>query len=66
MNLLTKKRKALGFSQAKLARLAEINQTTLCKLENGKETLYPAWGERIARALDWKGDPSELMEEVDA
>lgn len=61
---LKMERMAQGLSQAKLARLADINQTCLCRLEKGHLPMYPAWEERIVDALGYTGDASELMEEV--
>lgn len=57
-------RKEQGFSQAKLARLAEVNATSMSRIERGKEPAYPRRGKRIADALGWAGDPMELFEEV--
>ena len=61
---LTQERERLGMSQAKLARLAEINASSLSRIEGGKELAYPHRGKRIADALGWTGDPMELFEEV--
>lgn len=57
-------RKEQGISQAKLARLAEVNATSMSRIERGKEPAYPRRGKRIADALGWAGDPMELFEEV--
>lgn len=57
-------RQKLGMSQAKLARVADVNQSCMSRIENGKEEAYPHRGKRIADALGWKGDPSALFEEV--
>lgn len=64
MLILAEVRKRKGVSQAKLARLAGVNQTSLSRIENGREPAYPRRGKRIADALGWEGDPSELFEEV--
>lgn len=56
--------KARGLSQAKLARLAEVNATSLSRIVRGVEPAFPKRGRRIAEALGWTGDPSELFEEV--
>lgn len=53
-----------GMSQAKLAHMADINQTSLSRLMLGKEHVYPKWAERIAEAIGWEGNPDELFEEV--
>ena len=59
-------RQKLGMSQAKLARAADVNQSCLARIENGKEPPYPHRGKRIADALGWDGDPMDLFEEVGA
>ncbi len=64
MLILAEVRKRKGVSQAKLARLAGVNQTSLSRIENGKEPAYSKRGKRIADALGWEGDPAELFEEV--
>lgn len=53
-----------GLSQSALARKAGVNQTSLCRIEKGKEPPYPLRAQRIADALGWSGDPSELFEDV--
>ena len=53
-----------GWSQAKAARLAEVNSTSLSRIIRGVEPPYPRRGQRIADALGWKGDWTELFEEV--
>ena len=65
MLLVEKERKRLGLSQSKLARLADVNASSMCRIERGKEQAYPHRGERIAKALGWKGDAAELFEEVE-
>lgn len=57
-------RKERGMSQAALARAAEINQSSMSRIENGIEPAYTRRGQRIAAVLGWKGDPAELFEEV--
>ncbi len=64
MLVFTEVRKSKGISQAKLARLAGVNQTSISRIERGKEPPYPNRGKRIADALGWEGDPSELFKEV--
>lgn len=65
MKRVTVERQKLGMSQAKLARLAEVNQSCMSRIENGKEEAYPNRGKRIADALGWKDDPEKLFEEVE-
>jgi len=62
---VTRERKAQGLSQSALARLAGINQTSMNKIERGKEPYYPNRGQRIADALGWEGPLEELFAEVE-
>ena len=54
-----------NLSQAKLARLADVNQVSMSRIVNGKEPAFPNRGKRIADAIGWEGDPAELFEEVE-
>ena len=54
-----------GLSQSRAARLADVNQTSLSRIVNGKEPPYSGRGQRIADARGWTGDWTELFEEVD-
>lgn len=65
MKRIVLERKSRGLSQAKLARLADVNQSCMSRIENGKEDAYPHRGKRIADALGWQGDPAALFEEVE-
>lgn len=64
MKRIVLERQKRGMSQAKLARAADVNQSCMSRIENGKEPPYPHRGKRIAAALGWDGDPAELFEEV--
>lgn len=64
MLLVEKERRNRGISQAKLARLADVNQSSMSRIEHGNEPAYPHRGKRIADALGWTGDPAALFEEV--
>lgn len=64
MMKLTQERLSIGMSQAALARKAGINQTSLSRIEHGKEPAYPIRGEKIAAALGWSGDTADLFKEV--
>lgn len=66
MLLVQKERVERGLSQSKLERMAGICQSSMSRIERGKEPAYPRRGKRIAEALGWQGDPAELFEEVDA
>lgn len=57
-------RERQGLSQNKLSHMADVNATSLSRIERGLEPPYPNRGKRIADALGWKGDPSELFEEM--
>lgn len=64
MIALTVERRRRNLSQAKLARLADVNATSISRIEGGKEPAYPHRGKRIADALGWEGDPADLFKEV--
>lgn len=64
MKRIVLERRKRGLSQSKLARLADVNQSCMSRIETGKEPPYPHRGKRIAEALGWDGDPAELFEEV--
>lgn len=51
-NNVKKKRLMLGFSQEKLANLAEIDRTYLPDIEKGKRNVSLSIAERIAKALN--------------
>ena len=54
----------LHISQAKLARMADVNQVSISRIVNGLEPAFPQRGKRIADAIGWEGDLAELFEEV--
>ena len=60
---LAVERERKGLSQAELARLANVNQTSLSRIERGLEPAYPTRGQRIADAIGWEGDYRDLFEE---
>ena len=64
MMKLVEARRRAGLSQSKLARLADVNQTSMSRIERGLEPAYPMRAQRIAEALGWRGDPMELFEEA--
>ena len=64
MLVIEKYLKERGLSQAKAARLADVNQSSMTRIVNGKEPPYPQRGKRIADALGWDGDWQELFAEV--
>ena len=64
MKRVTVERQKLGWSQAELARRANINASSMSRIELGYEPAFPKRGKRIADALGWAGNPSELFEDV--
>lgn len=54
-----------GWSGAELARQTGINQSSISRIMCLKEKPYGR-AERIAKAIEWPGDPKELFEEVKA
>ena len=53
-----------GISQTEFAKSAGLKPQAVSRIVNGLEPPYTKRGERIAAALGWEGDPSELFEEV--
>lgn len=51
-----------GLTLSRLSELSDVNRTTLHLIEHGRLIPYADQLERIARALDWKGEPAELLE----
>lgn len=58
--------KERGLSQAKAARLADVNETSMSRIVRGIEPPFPKRGQRIADAIGWDGIWTELFEEVEA
>lgn len=57
--------KERGLSQAKAARMSDVNESSMSRIVRGVEPPYPRRGQRIAEALGWEGEPSELFEEIE-
>ena len=51
-------------TQADLARAAGIDPGVISKLVCGVMKPYPGYASKIAAAIDWRGDPAKLFEEV--
>ena len=67
MILLTRKRKELGFSQSKLAQVADLHPSTISNIETGNLKPWKGQKKKIETAMrkagwDGKGD---LFSEVD-
>lgn len=56
--------KERGLSQAKAARKSGVGEASFSRIVRGVEPPYPKRGQRIADALGWEGEWSELFEEV--
>lgn len=57
-------RRDRGLSQRQLGAAAQVNASYICNAERRGLVLYPEQAKRLAAALDWSGDPTELFEEV--
>lgn len=64
MRRLKKLRVNLDMSQSKLAEVAKVDASYICRAEKMGCPLYPEQAKRISAALGWTGDPSALIEEV--
>ena len=60
------KRIEKGWTQAELARHAEMHPASISRIEGGLSVPYESQLQKLSKALGWEGDPSELMEEVEA
>lgn len=54
----------LGLSGLEAARRAKLAPGTLSQIESGRFLPYEVQLARLALALEWTGDPAELLEEV--
>lgn len=50
--------------QADLAKLAKMTSLEVCYIESGRLKPTDKQAEKLAKALDWAGTPSELFEEI--
>lgn len=57
-------RQQRGDSGLAVSRRAELPPSTLSQIENGRFIPYPVQLARLAEALEWTGNPEELLEEV--
>lgn len=62
---ITIEREARGWSKSELARRAGLNQATVQVIENARMRPYPSQLEKLARALEWSGDPAALVDPVE-
>lgn len=57
-------RTTAGISRAELARRAKMQAGVVAWVETGRFIPYDSQLLKLAAALDWQGDPHELLEEV--
>jgi transcriptional regulator with XRE-family HTH domain len=53
-----------GLSQAGLSQLANVHRPQISMIETGRIVAWPGHLKRLAKALDWKDDPKDLVKEV--
>lgn len=58
-------REASCMSRAELSRRAKMQAGVVSWVETGRFIPYDSQLLKLAAALDWQGDPHELLEEVD-
>ncbi|MFA5844463.1 MAG: helix-turn-helix transcriptional regulator [Coriobacteriia bacterium] len=61
---VTDRRERARLTIAALARKADMSASTVGQIESGRLVPYPVQLEKIAAALGYEGDPSELLDEV--
>ena len=64
MKKMTEIRKERGMSMSGLARNAQMHVSSISQIESGRLIPYPKQANKIAKALDWDGDPQALFAEV--
>lgn len=63
--MIQAERERQGMSRAALARKADMSAGTVGQIESGYiGTPYAVQLDKLAAALEWRGDPSELLEDV--
>ena len=65
MIALTKEREATGWTKRELGARSNLHPTRIGVIENQRVRPYDVELARIAAALGFKGDPHDLLEEVD-
>lgn len=64
MLLLTQERKKRGLSMSALSRKAGMHVSSVSQIESGHLKPYGGQIIKIAKALDWSGEPEKLFDEV--
>lgn len=62
--ILGQVRRERGMSKAELARAARMQAGVVAWVEDGRYIPYESQLQKLAAALEWKGEPIELLEEV--
>jgi ribosome-binding protein aMBF1 (putative translation factor) len=62
--VLTVEREREGWSRAELGRRARLHPSRVGQAESGRAILYDVELGRLATALGWSGEPSELLNDV--
>ena len=62
---LTVERERRQWSRAELGRQARIHPARVGQIENVRAVPYPVELDRLAEALDFSGEPSGLLDDVD-
>ena len=65
MRLMVLLRCLLGFTQQRLEREAKVDRSYISKAEGWGYRLGDEQLERLAKALDWEGDPKLLLKLID-
>lgn len=65
MKRLQQEREARGWSKSELARRARMANSTVGNIESGRLQPYPVQLAKLSRALEWPGEETELLEEVE-
>ncbi|MCL2745897.1 MAG: helix-turn-helix domain-containing protein [Coriobacteriia bacterium] len=65
VTVMEKVRRERGMTKTDVARKAKIQQGLLGWIESGRFTPYDSQLEKIAAALEWDGDPRELLKGAD-
>lgn len=63
MRNLKFERKKRDWTQTKLGAVANVDPSMICRAERSGYA-YPGHLKRLAVALDWEGDPYELLQEA--
>ena len=62
---LTRLRQARGWSKSELGRRSGVNQVTISVIEARRLAPYASQMRKLAQALDYEGDPAELLGEME-